>query len=199
MGDLGRRTLLCRIDTGQERPDQIEHDFSPVEEVRADRAALVVAGLTILRAYEAAERPNRMVPMGSFESWNMIREALVWLDEVDPTTTRERVIADDPRKGDLAELLDLWAEALDGQSTTLAEIAEAAGQNQHSKITVLHDALADRTYKGTFNTRSVGRYLGKHKDRVVSGRVLRCVDDPSGVKRYRLENVGRTPENEFPF
>lgn len=199
MGDLGRRTLLCRIDTGEERPDQIEHDFNPVEEARVGRAALVVAGLTILRAYEAAGRPNRMVPMGSFESWNVVREALVWLDEADPTTTRERVIADDPRKGDLAELLELWADALGGQPTTLAEIGETAGHDQHSKVTVLHDALASRTYKGTFNTRSVGRYLGKHKDRVVGGRVLRCVDDPSGVKRYRLETVGQPPSGEVPF
>jgi hypothetical protein len=199
MGDLGRRTLLCRIDTGEERPDQIEHDFQPVEEARENRAALVVAGLTILRAYEVAGRPNRMVPMGSFESWNMIREALVWLGEVDPCTTRERVIADDPRKGDLAELLDLWADALGGKPTTLAEIGEAAGNNQHSKITVLHDALAARTYKGIFNTRSVGRHLGKHKDRVIGGRVLRCVDDPSGVKRYRLETIGQPPSVDIPF
>lgn len=199
LGDLGRRTLLSRIDTGEERPDQIEHNFNPVEEARSDRAALVVAGLTILRAYKAAGRPNRMVPMGSFESWNTIREALVWLEEADPTTTRERVIADDPRKGDLAELLELWADALDAQPTTLAEIGEAAGQNQHSKIAVLYDALAARTYKATFNTRSVGRYLGKHKDRVVGGRVLRCVDDPSGVKRYRLETIGQPPSVEIPF
>jgi hypothetical protein len=89
-----------------------------------------------------------MIPLGSFESWNMIREALVWLGEADPTTTRERVIADDPRKGDLAELLDLWADALDEQSMTLAEIAEIAGQNQNSKITALYDALAARTYIG---------------------------------------------------
>lgn len=199
LGDLGRRTLLSRIDTGEERPDQIEHDFNPVEEARSDRAALVVAGLTILRAYEAAGRPNRMVPMGSFESWNTIREALVWLDEADPCTTRERVIADDPRKGDLAELLDLWGDALGGQPTTLAEIVESASYNQNSKVTVLHDALAARTYKGTFNSRSVGRYLGKHKDRVVGGRVLRCVDDPSGVKRYRLETIGQPPSVEIPF
>ena len=57
MGDLGRRTLLCRIDTGEERPDQIEHKFSPIDEAQKDRPTLVVAGLTILRAYEAAGRP----------------------------------------------------------------------------------------------------------------------------------------------
>lgn len=129
----------------------------------------------------------------------MIREALVWLDEADPTTTRERVIADDPRKGDLAELLDLWADALGGQPTTLAEIAKETGQSSNGKIAILHDALATRTYKGTFNTRSVGRYLGKHKDRVVSGQVLRCVDDPSGVKRYRLEKIGQAPATDIPF
>ncbi|WP_299828315.1 bifunctional DNA primase/polymerase [uncultured Roseobacter sp.] len=198
-GDLGRRTLMCRIDTGAERPDQIEHDFSPVEEATRNRPQLVVAGLTILRAYEAAGRPNPMVPMGSFESWNMVREAIVWLGEADPCTTRERVIADDPRKGDLAELLELWVDALGSKPTTLAEISEAAGQYENSKITLLQGALAERTYKGTFNTRSVGRYLGQHKDRVVGGRVLRCVDDPSGVKRYRVDTIGQPGLEDMPF
>lgn len=199
MGDLGRRTLLCRIDTGEERPDQIEHSFNPTKEARDNRALLVVASLTMLRAYLAAGCPNRLAPLGSFESWNVVREALVWLGEADPTTTRERVIADDPRKGDLAELLELWDDALGGQPTTLAEIGEMVGHNHQSKITVLYDALANRTSKGIFNTRSVGRYLGKHKDRVVGGRALRCVDDPSGVKRYRLETIGQPPSVEIPF
>ncbi len=129
----------------------------------------------------------------------MIREALVWLDEADPTTTRERVIADDPYKGDLAELLDVWCEALGGKSATLAEIAEAISKNPDGKIASLHNALASRTFKGTFNTRSVGRYLSKQKDRVVGGRFLQCVDDPSGVNRYQLIYTQQEPDIEPPF
>lgn len=199
VGDLGRRTLVCRIDTGAERPDQIEHSFELIDEVLADRPRLVVAALTILRAYVVAGKPNRMIPMGSFEGWNLVREALVWLGEEDPAVTRESVIADDPRKNELAELLELWAEALGGRSIILAELADEAAKSPRSKTAALHQALAERTYKQVFNTRSVGRYLSKHKDRLVGGRVLRCEDDPSGVKRYRLETPGAPPAIDTPF
>ena len=199
VGDLGRRTLVIRIDTGEERPDQIEHDFDPRAEVIAERPALVVAGLTILRAYLTAGRPQRLAPMGSFEDWNVVREALVWLGEEDPIVTRERVIADDPRKGELADLLELWADALGGRAVTLAEISEEAAGASPGKIARLHQALADRTKKGIFSATSIGRYLGKQKDRLVGGRVLRCIDDPSGVKRYRLEIPGAPPVEDMPF
>ncbi|SMY07240.1 bifunctional DNA primase/polymerase [Flavimaricola marinus] len=199
VGDLGRRTLVCRIDTGAERPDQIEHSFDLIAEVLADRPRLVVAALTVLRAYVVAGKPNRMTPLGSFEGWNLVREALVWLGEEDPAVTRENVIADDPRKNELAELLELWADALGGRSVTLAELANDATKTPRSKTAALHQALAERTPKPVFNTRSVGRYLAKHKDRLVSGRKLLCIDDPSGVKRYRLETPGLPPAIDTPF
>lgn len=198
VGDLGRRTLVCRIDTGKERPDQEPHGFSPADMALQARPELVIAALTVLRAYVVAGRPNTMTAMGSFENWNIVREALVWLGEDDPTVTRERVIADDPKKGDLAELLDLWAEALGGRPVTLSEIAEEA-RLAGGPIADLHQALAGRTLKGVFNTRSVGRYLLRQKDRVVGGRVLRCDDDPSGVKRYRLEGPGQKVTADPPF
>lgn len=130
----------------------------------------------------------------------MVREALVWLGEDDPAVTRETVIADDPRKNELAELLEVWADALGGRPITLAELADEATKSPRSKTAVLHQALAERTYKQVFNTRSVGRYLAKHKARPVGGRVLRCEDDPSsGVKRYRLETPGAPPAIDAPF
>lgn len=198
VGDLGRRTLVIRIDTGEERPDQIEHSFDPRVEAADERPAIVVAGLTILRAYIAAGRPTPLTPMGSFEEWNLVREALVWLDEKDPIVTRERVIADDPRKGELADLLATWGDALGGRAVTLAEIADEAS-HPSGNVGRLHQILAERTPKGIFSATSIGRYLGRHKDRLVGGRVLRCIDDPSGVKRYRLEVPGAPPADDTPF
>jgi len=107
---------------------------------------VVAAALTVLRAYVVAGMPNRMIPLGSFEGWNLVREALVWLGEEDPAVTRETVIADDPRKNELAELLELWAEALGGRSVILAELADEANKAPRSKTAALHQALAERTY-----------------------------------------------------
>lgn len=189
-GDLGRRTLIVRIDTGAERPDQIEHDFDPRAEALSDRPELVVAALTILRAYLAAGRPNKTPPMGSFEVWNLVREALLWVGEADPVSTRDRVIADDPRKGELAELLEIWDEAMGERPVTLAEIEHEGSGGQRGPVFALYSALASRTKHNEFNPRSIGRHLAKLKDRIVGGRVLRCHDDPSGVKRYQLQVVG---------
>lgn len=199
VGDLGRRTLVCRIDTGAERPDQLVHGFSPTEEAMRDRPFLVVAALTVLRAYVVAARPCRLSPIGSFEDWNLVREALVWLGEDDPTVTRERVMSDDPRKGEVVELLELWYEAQGSKAMTLSEVVEEATKAPRSKTNELYQALAERTPKGIFNPRSVGRYLARHKDRLVGGRVLRCIDDPSGVKRYRVDTVNLAPPDEVPF
>lgn len=198
IGDLARRTLVTRIDTGEERPDRIEHDFNPGVEAMSDRAELVVAGLTVLRAYIAAGRPNRIVPMGSFEDWNVVREALVWLGEEDPIITRERVIADDPRKGDLAELLEIWSDAFGGQTVTLADI-EKRHRAADPVVRQICDALISRSHKDQFNTRSIGRHLSKQKDRPAGGKVLRCLDSPSGVKRYRVETLGDASTTETPF
>lgn len=199
VGDLGRRTLICRIDTGAERPDQIEHSFDPIEEALSNRPHLVTAALTVLRAYVVEGRPNRMTPMGSFEGWNFVRETLVWLGEADPAVTRETAIADDPRKNELAEPLDLWNDALGSRAVTLAEVVDEADNAPGSAAEALYLALAERTSRHVFNTRSVGRYLGRHKDRLVGGRVLRCEDDPSGVKRYRLEIPGKRSGIDPPF
>jgi putative DNA primase/helicase len=57
----------------------------------SSRAQLVAAGLTVLRGYSAAGRPDmRLPPWGSFEGWSkLVRGALVWAGEADPGETRE--------------------------------------------------------------------------------------------------------------
>lgn len=70
----------------------------------------MAAGLTILRAYIVAGRPNPMPKIGSFEQWNVVREALVWLECADPEKTRSAIMASDPRKAAWSELLDAWYE-----------------------------------------------------------------------------------------
>jgi hypothetical protein len=50
-GDLTRRTLLCSLDAHCEHPEQRQFAFDPVAVARAERGRLVVAALTILRAW----------------------------------------------------------------------------------------------------------------------------------------------------
>ena len=207
-GDMGRRTLVCRLDPQTERPDLVEHDFDPREEAAEKRTQLVSAGLTILRAYIAAGRPKQSTPIGSFREWNLVRDALLWLGLPDPAVTRERIMLDDPMKSELAGLLDAWVAALGDREYGLAEIGAMGEEARSPEIKELYGALVAMTRNGQFNTKSIGRLLLKHKDRIVGGRVLRSYADSAGSKRYRVEFVGghvpvesedASPDMEFPF
>jgi putative DNA primase/helicase len=82
-GDMARRTLRCRIDAEQERPETRTFKTQrPDKRARNDRANLVVAGLSVLRAYWQAARPKQTVELGSFEDWSRtVRDALIWLGD----------------------------------------------------------------------------------------------------------------------
>lgn len=47
-----------------------------------------------------------------------------------------------------------------------------------------------------FNARSVGRFLAKHVDRIVGGLVLLSETDGSGVKAYRVRDIGAAARAE---
>ncbi len=203
-GDVTRRTLKCRLDAQVERPDQLQYDFDPRDEAYADRAKLVVAGLTVVRAYIVAGYPNRLDRIGSFEQWNIIREALVWLGMTDPAEMREQIFDDDPRKGELIDLLRLWWKALGEERLTLSDLAAVHEKGDKIGAAEVVTELIARTRYNVFNTRSVGKFLSTKIDQIAGGLMLRSEKDPSGVKRYWVQKVDNKakPEltnRELPF
>src|ERR1035437_3224694 len=79
-GDMTRRVLRCTIDSKCEQPEN-RTDFrinNLTEYVMLNRPRLVMAGLTILKAYIEAGRPPQDIPRwGGFEEWSyLIRSAL---------------------------------------------------------------------------------------------------------------------------
>ena len=121
-GDLSSHALQCRIDARVESPEartfQIPHLRTFIEHNRND---LVVAALTILRAYHIAGRPRQQVkPWGGFDEWSAsIREPLIWLELADPCETRTVVLADDPeREESLAAVRALYKVFRDEEFTS---------------------------------------------------------------------------------
>lgn len=195
---------MCRLDAGVERPDQRQFGFDPREEALARRPQLVAAGLTILRAYIAEGRPNPMEKIGSFEHWNLVREALVWLGCHDPADTRDRILAEDPHKAVLFDLLRLWWDAMGDRWITLKDLEKLAGEDQKSPFHDLVQELSSNTRRGDFNTRSVGRFLAKHIDRIADGLAMQAEAESSGIKRYRVVETGQhnnpgAPNDASPF
>jgi len=195
-GDVTRWTLKCRLDAQVERPDQLQYDFDPRDEAYADRAQLVVAGLTVIRAYIAAGRPKPLDKIGSFEQWNIIREALVWLDMPDPAELREQIFDDDPRKGELIDLLRMWWNAFGDEQLTLSQLAamhESGGRTGAAEVVT---ELMAKTRYNLFNPRSIGKYLSTQIDRIAGGLMLRSENDSSGVKRYWVVSVEQETKSE---
>lgn len=195
-GDMSRRAVVCRLDSHEERPDAREFDFDPREEAAAARGELVVAGLTVLRAYVVAGRPERLQPVGSFEDWTWVRGALVWLGRADPADTRAALMENDPRKGQLAEVLAAWEAALGDEPATVAEIRSRCRpryddpESLASPEARLVGLLAETAGRGHWDPAGIGRWLRKHRDRVVGGRALVVDGCTNGAQRWALVRTG---------
>ncbi len=205
-GDVTRRAMVCRLDAEVENPETREFDFDVKEEATRDRAQLVAAGLTILKARMMSDEPCNISPLGSFERWGIVRECLIWLGREDPAKSQERLKSADPRKTELAALLAIWFEAHGENEVRLNEIAAHHNiMDSESPMRRVHDALVAMTNRPNFNTRSVGRALASNVDRIVGGLVLRARDEAGG-KVYRVETTGTDKDtgrgqsyDELPF
>ena len=113
VGDLTRRTLICALDAHCERPELRTFDTNILETARVQRSRLVVAALTVLRAWHVAGARVDAAPFGSFEAWShRVREPLIWLDRADPCDTVAKVREDDPNRTGLLAVLAQWREAI---------------------------------------------------------------------------------------
>jgi hypothetical protein len=194
-GDMVRRAIVCTLDAGMERPDEREFDFDPEDEVRQGRPQLVVDALTVLRAYDGAGRPRAdgWRPLGSFEDWELVRGALLWLGEADPLDTQER--ARDEARDEREDLLvALWrrfrnewfhAREIEAYEETRTDIA----------------AMLNR---GEWDRRAAGRLLARHRNFPLGDMVLRSSLDRKGTAMWRVE--GKPPggdayrtEDDIPF
>jgi hypothetical protein len=177
-GDTTRRAVICRLDAQVERPDTREFDFDCHAEVLANRPELVVAGLTILRAYHVAGRPAKLTPMGSFNDWEWIRGALVWLGRADPADTRSSILDSDPRKDELISVMEQWSQVFAAEHVTVGHIATRDKRQKPEDAATPADALRARltevACKGSWNAKSIGWWLRRNKDSVVGGRCFRC-------------------------
>ena len=68
-GDATRRAVVGRLDPKVERPELRSFNYDPIADAKQNRGELVVAVLTILKAYHNAGLPSRPPPLQSFVDW----------------------------------------------------------------------------------------------------------------------------------
>lgn len=196
MGDLIRRTMLCRIDAKVEQPENRVFSSDPVEEAIEKRADLIVAALTILRAYHVAGRPQKPKPLGNFEEWSdLVRGALIWLGAADPVESMNQLRKADPVLETARAIMGQWRAAVDNQNVTSAEIIKLATETCEGgyggKFELVRadfrDALMGVAGRGgALNSRALGNWLESQKDRIIDGHQFVRMGNRQGVAVWAL-------------
>jgi hypothetical protein len=166
------------------------------------RPALVVAALTILKAFFEAGCPSQHIkPLGGFEAWStLIRQALIWAGEADPCIGRQDIEAEsDPQYEALNTLLTAWYGRYGTTSKTVKEVKEDilahTVQDAETRRLIiqpdwrdLHSALVNLDQRSEFNERSIGNALRVWKGRMIGNkRFAMLLDRHAKVNLWRIE------------
>ena len=188
-GDALRRIIPCRLETTEERPEErtgfkIQGDL--LAYVKEHRGELVAAGLTILRAYIVAGRPDQGLTPMDYPAWcGLIRNAVKWVTAQDPCEARKELTMSDENTIERKALIDGW-EALcslaNKQNLTAAEAREGVDQPAlpSPAVVALRDIFMSWTRDGKLpSAKSIGRRIAKYRDRNCGGKCFkRTCSDP---------------------
>jgi hypothetical protein len=187
-GDLTRRCLLGQLDAGVERPELREFSVDAVEEVIRMRPELVVAGLTVLRAWHIAYAGGERVvvePFGSFAVWSRrVREALVWLGEKDPCESVEKVRENDPQRDSLEAVITGWLRVLGLNAYNAQEVINLALGVPDFYSALMAVAPAPRG--SVISAVSLGRYLKRVQGKIVNGYSVLEAGITHGYRRWHV-------------
>uniref|UniRef100_UPI004047CB80 hypothetical protein n=1 Tax=Yoonia sp. TaxID=2212373 RepID=UPI004047CB80 len=198
-GDMTRRAVRATLDAGVERPELRAFDRDPLAMVTAQRGDYVAAGIAILRAYHIAGRPEMRPPLGSFTDWSRwVRDALIWLGEADPCNTMEELRGSDPKLEALTSVLAGWREVIGMDRVSVRDVIERATDQRpqlYGRTEFIHPEFREALLRvagegGVINGRRLGRWIGAHQNRIVSGLRLISAGVSAGHARWQLQTAG---------
>ena len=175
-GDVIYRALMCSMDANTEHPGLRPFESDVIAEAQARRVELVVAALTILRAWHiAGARPASPPPFGGFEDWSFrIREPLIWLGRADPCETCAEIQGSDPHRAELLAVIEQWKRLLVlDQGYTVQQIISQAlvDTDFHNALLAVATSRSSAAVNGT----RLGIWLNRIKGKIVGGlRVIQC-------------------------
>ena len=188
-GDLVRRTLMSTMDAKCEQPELRTFDVEVDEVVKANRGQLVVAALTVLRAWHLARERGEgaeLPPFGGFECWSQrVRGGLIWLDCADPCASIAKVRSNDPEREALQTVIMQWKENLGVNARyTIKDVIERA-INVGNFHTALLNVAASRT-GGLVSNDRLGRWLKRVQGKIISGLRLLQEGHDHGYPLWKL-------------
>jgi putative DNA primase/helicase len=197
--DNARRTLVCSLQLLVESPRDRKIDFeipALAAYIKEHRARLIVAALTVLRAYAIQPNPLMLPPLESFEDWSWrVRDALIWLGQEDPVAA---VQFENDGTAEIAMAFgEIEAIANAKRRTSSSQPAQFRASdivNWAAINPALRDALEVAGCADTSSAGKVGYWLRALKNRVVSDRRLVCyqVDGGRQPNKWAFEPLNRS-------
>jgi putative DNA primase/helicase len=188
-GDLTRRCLLATLDAEVERPELRHFNIDVIEEAYLHRGELVIAALTVLRAWQVARAAGDRIqvdPYGGFMDWSRrVREPLIWLGETDPCSTVATVRENDPHRDLLTAVIMQWKENL--SLNTKYTVQDVIGRSVN--VPSFYNALvgvAPVRAGGAISNVNLGRWLKRVQGKIVSGFSLLQVGAAHGYPQWTL-------------
>lgn len=184
--DMRRRIIRCRLVATQENPEE-----RPIERtdlrgyIVGQRPRLIAAGLTILRAYFHAGRPQQGVGhMGNFEEWcALVAGALKWTSGVDVTDARMPSAAtSDPTTEAYAAFLEEF-----GSADARWKLGVPYCSRDLATMTCWDELIPPEERS---RAARVGLLLGKMNERPIGKRQVVKVAKDSHAKTARFKVVG---------
>lgn len=200
-GDMARRVLVCRIDPRSERPFARQFDIDPLAYVMEHRQEMIVAALTVVRAWLTSNSERASGRMASFELWDdFVRQAVVWVGKeirpgkfADPMDAIIAAQSADPEQETLGEMLQSWLDIFGENSVTSAEVVKRLRDYGDSFGSLdepqerLRDSINEFSDRATVSPKSLGRVLKYRVGRIVGGLRLEMIQDKhSNTNRWQV-------------
>lgn len=204
VGDMPRRVLTCRFDTGIENPTLAKRDLSaingqrPAIYIKENRFKLMTAAIILIRGYLQSDDHQRggMVSdrLPGFEEWDTTcRQPIIWLAQnveglIDPKRSIDDNMEKDPEHETLCELLTAiyeWQASAPFTARALNDYMTRQVLNDHS----LHEILIDLNGGNSLTTRSIGNLLKNRHGRIADGMKLELVKASTKGNLFRIRKV----------
>jgi putative DNA primase/helicase len=194
--DFVRRALHCRLVPDVERPEQ-RGDYQIRDlagHIRAHRAELLSAALTIFWAYSVAGSPVvSMRHLGTYEKWSeVVRRPLIWAGGGDPALTQDALLenAVAEETGGSSALLEAWFARYGETPRTGRDVLA-----DHAVAGDLELRLAiEGVCAGKVTPRALGAHLSTLRDCVLGSHRLAKVKHTKAGDLWRVVRVDALAE-----
>jgi hypothetical protein len=208
--DTCRRVLVARLDAKLEQPYRREFAFNPEAMVIQHRLELVVAALTLIRAWFSEGCPRHGDGRtASFEDWDdLVRQPVCWVATwalrsngqpmfADPLKATERAFEQDPETTKLGALLNAWKDCFGvgsqsdrqtvGQLIEYTRVAEYRPNEARETLRVVLTEIAGEQGGRTINPRRLGRWIDGHAERRIGGLRFVQAGEVRHAKRWMVD------------